>query len=92
MKVQYFKDKIYCGVNKYIPYYYAAIVRAINGIERKGHDVMFSVSVEDGIKRISNAFRYPSAECVEITAAEFKEAAKKTLEQMFNKFNIIENE
>lgn len=89
MKVKFFRDKIYCGVNKYTPYYYAAIVRAINGIERKGHEVMFSVSVEDGIKRISNAFRYPSKECTEITQEEFKAAAKKTLNQMFNNFNLI---
>ncbi len=88
MKIQFFKDKIYCGVTKYTPYYYAAIECAINGIERKGHDVLFVVSVADGIKRIQNGFRYPSTECVEITAAEFKKAAKKTLEQMFNNFNI----
>lgn len=59
------------------------------GIERKGHEVMFSVSVKDGIKRISNAFRYPSKECTEITQEEFKAAAKKTLNQMFNNFNLI---
>lgn len=89
MKVQFYKDKIYCGVNKYIPYYYAAIERTTNGGKLKEHEVLFSVCIDGGINRKQNVYRRPSAECVEITAAEFKKAAKKTLEQMFRNFNII---
>lgn len=88
MKVQFFKDKIYCGVNKYIPYYYAAIERTTNGGKLKEHEVLFSAHIDGGISRREGIYRRPSKECVEITEAEFKKASKKVLEQMFNNFNI----
>ena len=89
MKVQFFKDKIYCGVNKYTPYYYAAIERTTNGGKLKEHEVLFSARIDDGITPKRNVYRRPSKECVVITAAEFKAAAEKTLKQMFNNFNLI---
>lgn len=88
MEIKFFKDKIYCGVNKYTPDYYAAIERTTNGGKLTEHEVLFSACIDVGITQRSNVYRRPSKECVEITKAEFKEAAKKTLEQMFNNFNI----
>ena len=87
MKVQFYKDKIINENNEYYRYY-AAIERTTNGGKLKEHEVLFSACVETGIKILSGTYRRPSSVCVEITAAEFKEAAQKALQQMFNKFNL----